>query len=218
MCEPVTLATLGSTLLGTGAAATGAAATGAAVAGTAATATAASAATANTILAIQGVTAGVSALAAADGAKRQNAAAALNNQSALDAYFLKSKQNQLSVIQEQTQASQQRQDANLKALKAQGTATAVAGASGVQGTNVAQLLNDFERSEGVMTDRIQQRLEGVQNQAAMTTLGFQSEAQNRINSMQPQGFAETLFNVAEPIAGFAIDYKTKRAEQAAVEG
>ena len=210
MCEPVTLATLGTTLLGTGAAA----GTTAAVAGTAAAGTAA--ATSSTILAIQGVTAGISALGALDAAGRQNKAAAQNNQSSLDAYFLKSKQNQLSVIQEQTQASQQKQDADLKSMRAQGTAIAAAGGAGVQGTNVAQLLNDFERSEGLMTDRVQQRLEGVQAQAGMTTLGFQSEAQNRINSMQPQGFAETLFNVAEPLGGFAIDYYDSKAEQAAI--
>lgn len=214
MCEPVTLATLGTTLAGTGAAA----GTTAAVAGTTAAAGASAAAASNTMLAIQGVTAGISALGALDAAGRQNKAAAQNNQAALDAYFLKSKQNQLSVIQEQTQASQQKQDAGLKSMRAQGTAIAAAGGAGVQGTNVAQLLNDFERSEGLMTDRVQQRLEGVQAQAAMSVLGFQSEAQNRINSMQPQGFAETLFNVAEPIAGFGIDYYDSKATQAALEG
>ena len=212
MCEPVTLATLGTTLAGTGAAA----GTTAAVAGTTAAAGASAAAASNTMLAIQGVTAGISALGALDAAGRQNKGAAQNNQAALDAYFLKSKQNQLSVIQEQTQASQQKQDAGLKSMRAQGTAIAAAGGAGVQGTNVAQLLNDFERSEGLMTDRVQQRLEGVQAQAAMSVLGFQSEAQNRINSMQPQGFAETLFNVAEPIAGFGIDYYDSKATQAAV--
>ncbi len=215
MCEPVTLATLGTTLLGTGAAAGTTAAVGA-TAATATAATASAAAASNTMLAIQGVTAGISALGALDAAGRQNKGAAQNNQAALDAYFLKSKQNQLSVIQEQTQASQQKQDAGLKSMRAQGTAIAAAGGAGVQGTNVAQLLNDFERSEGLMTDRVQQRLEGVQAQAAMSVLGFQSEAQNRINSMQPQGFAETLFNVAEPIAGFGIDYYDSKATQAAV--
>lgn len=214
MCEPVTLATLGTTLAGTGAAA----GTTAAVAGTTAAAGASAAAASNTMLAIQGVTAGISALGALDAAGRQNKGAAQNNQAALDAYFLKSKQNQLSVIQEQTQASQQTRDAGLKSMRAQGTAIAAAGGAGVQGTNVAQLLNDFERSEGLMTDRVQQRLEGVQAQAAMSVLGFQSEAQNRINSMQPQGFAETLFNVAEPLGGFAIDYYDSKAERAALEG
>ena len=39
-------------------------------------------------------------------------------------------------------------DADLKALKAQGTASAAAGA-GVQGVDVDRLMDDFERSEGV---------------------------------------------------------------------
>ena len=196
MCEPVTLATLGTTLLGGGAAA-----------GTAA-------ATSSTMLAIQGVSAGIGALGALDAAGRQNKAAAQNAQSAKDAYFLKTKQANLNIMQEQTQASQQKRDGDLKAMKAQGTAMAAAGGSGVQGVNIDQLLNDFERSEGVLTDRISQRLESMQSQNEMQKLAFQSEATNRINSMQPQGFAETLFNVAEPLAGFGIDYYDTQARLA----
>ena len=196
MCEPVTLATLGSTLLGSTAAA-----------GTAAAAS-------SSMLAIQGITAAASAGSALAGAAAQNKAAQQNAQSAKDAYFLKTKQANLNIMQEQTQASQQKRDGDLKAMKAQGTAMAAAGGSGVQGVNIGQLLNDFERSEGVLTDRISQRLEGMQSQNEMQKLAFQSEAQNRINSMQPQGFAETLFNVAEPLAGFGIDYYDTQARLA----
>jgi hypothetical protein len=200
MCEPVTLATLGSALGGT-----------AAAAGTASAAT-------SSILAIQGLTAAASAGSALAGAAAQNKAANQNAQSAKDAYFLKTKQANLNIMQEQTQASQQKRDGDLKAMKAQGTAIAAAGGSGVQGVNIDQLLNDFERSEGVLTDRINQRLEGMQSQNEIQKLAFQSEAQNRVNSMQPQGFAETLFNVAEPIAGFGIDYYDTQARLADLEG
>ena len=196
MCEPVTLATLGSTLLG-----------GSAAAGTAAAAS-------SSMLAIQGITAAASATSALAGAAAQNKAAQQNAQSAKDAYFLKTKQANLNIMQEQTQASQQKRDGDLKAMKAQGTAMAAAGGSGVQGVNIGQLLNDFERSEGVLTGRISQRLESMQSQNEMQKLAFQSEAQNRINSMQPQGFAETLFNVAEPLAGFGIDYYDTQARLA----
>ncbi len=199
MCEPTLLATLGSSLIGGGAAA-----------GTAAAATASA-------LTIQGVTAAASGVSALAGAAAQNKAANQNAQSAKDAYFLKTRQANLNIMQEQTQASQQKRDADLKAMKAQGTAIASAGGSGVQGVNVNQLLNDFERSEGVLTDRINQRLEGMQSQNEMQKLAFQSEAQNRINSMQPQGFAETLFNVVEPIAGFGIDYYDTKARLADLE-
>ena len=197
MCEPTTLLALGSTLTGT-----------TAVAGTAAAAS-------SSALAIQGLTAGAKAVGALAGVAAQNKAAAQNAQSAKDAYFLKSKQSNLRILQEQTQASMQKQDADLKALKSQGTAMAAAGGAGVQGVNVDQLINDFERSEGVMADRIQQKLESMQAQNEVNKLGYQTEAQNRINSMQPVGFAETLFKVAEPIAGFGLDYYDSKSRLAA---
>jgi len=108
-------------------------------------------------------------------------------------------------------------DADLKAMKAQGTASAAAAASGVQGVDVDRLINDFERSEGVLTGRIQARLDGMKAQNEMDKLAFQSEAQNRINSMQPVGWAETLFNVVEPIAGFALDYSDEKSRLASLE-
>tara|TARA_B100000768_G_C11261685_1_gene369060 strand:+ start:410 stop:1009 length:600 start_codon:yes stop_codon:yes gene_type:complete len=170
-----------------------------------------------TALAIQGVTAVAGVGSAIQGAKNQNAAAQANAQSAQDAYLLKSKQSALRLRQEQVQASQARQDADLKTLKAQGSAMASAGGAGVQGINVDQLLKDFEASEGLMSSRIEQRLGGLQQQAEMDALGFQTEAQSRINSMQPQGFTETLFNVLTPIAGFGVDmadYQGKKASLA----
>lgn len=168
-------------------------------------------------LAIQGLQAGMSAFGAFAQAAEKNKAYAANAQSAKDAYFLKSKQANLRILQEQNQASMQKQDADLKALKAQGTAIAAAGGSGVQGVNVDQLLDDFERSEGVLTGRIQERLEGMQAQNEMEKLAFQTEADNRINSMQPANFASTLFKTAEPIAGFAINYYDTKSRFAALE-
>lgn len=178
-------------------------------------------AAATTALAIQGVTAVAGVGSAIQSAKNQNAAAQANAQSAQDAYLLKSRQTALRLRQEQIQASQAKQDADMKTLRAQGSVTASAGGAGVQGINVDQLLKDFEASEGLMTSRIDQRIEGLQQQASMDALGFQSEAQSRINSMQPQGFTETLFNVLTPIAGFGVDfadYKGKQAEIAPPKG
>ena len=174
-------------------------------------------AAASTALAIQGVTAVAGVGGAVMSAKNQNAAAEANAQSARDAYLLKSKQNSLRLRQEQVQASQAKQDADLKTLKAQGAVMASAGGAGVQGINVDQLLKDFEASEGLMSSRIDQRIGGLQQQAEMDALGFQSEAQSRINSMQPHGFTETLFNVLTPIAGFGVDmadYQGKKASLA----
>jgi len=170
-----------------------------------------------TALAIQGVTAVAGVGSALSSAKNQNAAAQANAQSAQDAYLLKSKQSALRLRQEQVQASQARQDADLKTLKAQGSAMASAGGAGVQGINVDQLLKDFEASEGLMSSRIEQRLGGLQQQAQMDALGFQSEAQSRINSMQPQSLTETLFNVLTPIAGFGVEMADYQGKKAALE-
>ena len=174
-------------------------------------------AAATTALAIQGVTAVAGVGSAIQSAKNQNAAAQANAQSALDAYYLKSTQNSLRLRQEQIQASQAKQDADMKTLRAQGSVTASAGGAGVQGINVDQLLKDFEASEGLMTSRIDQRVEGLQQQAAMDQLGFQTEAQRRINQMQPQGMTETLFNVLTPIAGFGVDFAEHKGKMAALE-
>ena len=197
MCEPTTLLAIGNAVAGTSAVAGGAAAAGTMATG------------------MQALSAGGKVIGGLAGVAAQNKAAAQNAQSAKDAYFLKSKQSNLRILQEQTQASMQKQDADLKALKSQGTAMAAAGGAGVQGANIDQLINDFERSEGVMADRIQQKLESMQAQNEVNKLGYQTEAQNRINSMQPVGFAETLFKVAEPIAGFGLDYYDSKSRLAA---
>ena len=191
MCEPMTMA---------------------AVAGGGGTAAAASSAS----MAIKGISTIAQVAGTIDAANKKNEAVHANANAAKDAYFLKSKQANLRIVQEQIQASQQKMDADLKAMRSQGTAIAAAAGAGVQGANVEQLVNDFERSEGVLTDRISQRLDGMKAQNEMDKLAFQSEAQNRINSMQPQSFTETLFNVVEPIAGFGIDYFDSQARLASV--
>ena len=164
-------------------------------------------------LAVKGAMAASQMAASAEKTNAKNQQYVNNTAAAKDAYFLKTKQANLRVIQEQTQASQKKQDADLKSMRSQGTAMAAAGGAGVQGANIDQLLNDFERSEGVMTDRISQKLEDVQGQNEMNKLGFQSEAINRINSVQPVGMAEALLGVVEPMANFAIagaDYQSER--------
>lgn len=93
-------------------------------------------AAATTALAIQGVTAVAGVGSAIQSAKNQNAAAQANAQSAQDAYLLKSRQTALRLRQEQIQASQAKQDADMKTLRAQGSVTASAGGAGVQGINV----------------------------------------------------------------------------------
>lgn len=206
MCEPTTIAAAAST-----------AASAASTATAAATAASSSTWVQGATLAIKGVSALSQSGAAVAKANEQNRAYLANAQAANDAYFVKSKQNNLRLRQEMTQASQQKQDADLKAMKSQSTALAAAAGSGVQGVDIDRLINDFERSEGVMADRINQKLEDTQAQTEMQNLAFQSEAQARINSMQPANFAETMFGVIEPLAGFGIDFLDAGAEMNSVE-
>ena len=72
-------------------------------------------------------------------------------------------------------------------------------------------MKDFERSEGLLANRIDQKLNNMADQAAVENLAFQSEAQNRINSQQPIGFAESIFKIADPLMGFGIDYYESKA-------
>ena len=207
MCEPVTMAAIGSSVSGAAAAAT-----------TAATAAATSSTFQMASLAISGAKAVAGAAASQDQANKHNAAVAQNNQSALDAYYLKSKQTNLREQQQLQEASMQKQDADLKATKAQATALVAAAGAGVKGSNVAQLIEDFERSEGILTSRIDQKLEDTLQQNEMNKLGFQSEANNRINSMQPIGMSEQIFGIIEPLAGFGLDYFDTKSRLADVEG
>ena len=168
-------------------------------------------------LGVQGVSAAAGAAASVEKTNAQNQQYVDNTAAAKDAYFLKTKQANLRVTQQQTQANQKSRDADLKATRSQGTAIAAAAGSGVQGTNVEQLINDFERSDGVLNDRINQNLEAQQAQNEVNKLGFQSEAINRINSVQPVGFAEAMFGIIEPAAGFAIDAASYSADKKALE-
>ena len=150
-------------------------------------------------------------------ASEKNRQARQNAASATDAYFLKTTQANKRIMQEQIQAGQQKRDADLKSLKAQSTAIAAASSSGIQGVDVDRLVNDFERSEGLLTSRIEQRLEGMEAQNEVQKLAFRSEAIQRINSVQPANFAETLFNVVEPLAGFGLDYYDTQSRLTSLE-
>jgi len=189
MCDPVTLTTLGMS----------------------------ASAASTTALTIQGVSAAVGTLSTVAGIASTNKAASQNAQSSLDAYHLKTRLNNQRLGQEQVQASQAKMDNDLRAMKAQGTAISAAAGGGVQGRDIDRLLNDFERSEGMMANRIDQKLDAMADQAAVENLGFQSEAINRINSQQPIGFAEGIFKIADPIMGFGVDYYDTKARYAALE-
>lgn len=168
-------------------------------------------------LVISGVTAVAKAGAAVKKAQATNQAAQANLQSATDAYFIKVNQNNLRIRQENRQASQLKEDADIKSMKAQATALAAAAGAGVQGPNVDQLIMDFERSEGIYNDRVDTRIEDIQRQIELTNLGYRSEALSRINSIQPVSQAEAIFGTIEPIAEFGLDYFDTKARYASLE-
>lgn len=157
-------------------------------------------------LAINGVTAVAQAAGAVQSANAKNKAAVKNKELATDAYLLKMRQTNQRIYERGVQTSQKQDEANLKSQKAQSRALAVAAGAGVQGKNVQELVNDFERAEGIYTDRLSANLEGETRQAQLNKLAFQSEALGRINQVQPVGFAETLFAATEPLASFGLEY------------
>lgn len=173
---------------------------------------------ATAITVVKGVTAVAGVAASVEKTNNKNQQYSDNVAASKDAFFLKTKQENLRTRQQQTQASQKLQDADLKATQSQGTAIAAAAGAGVQGVNVDQLINDFERSEGVLADRTMQKLEDIQAQSEMTKLSFQSEAINRINSIQPVGYAEAMAGVIEPIADFGIDYYGRQGARSEAQG
>ena len=189
---------------------------GGAMTGTAAAAGTAMAAS-NAALAIKGISAVGGVVSSLGQASAQNARYEQNAALALDAYYLKTTLANKRIMEESTQASQQKDDANIKAMKAQSTASAAAAGSGVQGVDVGRLLDDFERSEGILNSRIDQKLDSMNQQNEMEKLQFQSEAVNRINSVQPANIAETLFNAVEPVVGFGLDYYDTKARYADLE-
>lgn len=169
-------------------------------------------------LAIQGISAVGKTIGTIGAIKAQNDASARNARSAKDAYYLKVRQTNLRLAQEQRQASMMKRDNDLKAMKAQSSALVSAAAGGVQGAVIDQLLEDYERSEGLMASRIDTKVDNMASQASLDNLSFQSEANNRINNMQPTGFAESLFKVSSPLLSFGVDYYEDKEKQASLRG
>ena len=105
-------------------------------------------------------------------------------------------------------------DADIKLKKAQATALAAAAGSGVQGQNIADLLNDFEASEGMYNGRVDERLERYPTNRN-EPIRYQTEAINRINSQQPVGCKRHC--LCRTIADFSLDYLDTTARYAALD-
>lgn len=157
-------------------------------------------------LAISGATAAAQSAAAIQTAKARNAAAVKNKEIATDAYLLKMRQENQRMYELSIQKNQKLDDAGRKTQKAKSKALAVAASAGVQGKNIQDLLNDFERSEGIYTTRLDQQIEGQTRQSQLNKLAYQSEALGRINNVQPVSALATFANAVEPLASFGLEY------------
>lgn len=146
-------------------------------------------------LAISAASAAASIGSAVISANQQNKAAAQNQRSALDAYVLKTAAQNSRIRQEGIAASQKKEDARLKTLRSQGTATAAAAAGGVQGKSVGMLLDDYSRSESIFRDRTEQQLSADTKAIRFDMEGFRAEADNRIKS-SPSAGVGALFGTA----------------------
>lgn len=160
--------------------------------------TAGTLATAQLVVAATSAAAGIATTVMAANQKAKQAAA--TEKSAKEAYILKTAANNQRIRQEGIAASQKKEDAAIKTERSKATATAAAAAGGVSGTSVQLLLQDFERSEGVMRDRVEEQLDADTATIRFDSLSFKSEADSRINSIQPAGM-ENVFGAALSGAG-----------------
>jgi copper homeostasis protein CutC len=157
-------------------------------------------------LAISGVSAIAQSAAAVDSANKQNAAVEQNSVLANDAYLLKMRQENQRLYEVGLQKQQKEDEANMKSLKASSKALAVAAGAGVQGKNVDELIANFDRAEGVYTQRLDQQYEAAARQSDVNKLAYQNEALGRINSMQPVSASEVFAAGIQPLANFGLEY------------
>lgn len=132
-----------------------------------------------------------------------------NAEAAIDAYHLETYLSGQRGLQEQEAAGQRLQDIQVKAMQDGARAQNAAAAGGVQGASVQQVLADFKRNEGVMTDRVKASRDARRNQSEMEMRGMQANAQNRINSVPPPSVASAfgaVFRGAGMIAGSVSEY------------
>ncbi|WP_339771426.1 hypothetical protein [uncultured Pseudosulfitobacter sp.] len=115
--------------------------------------------------------------------KRQGELYEQNGQAAKDAYFLETHLTNKKLMDERKATSQKKQDNSIKRMKASATALTAAATGGVQGGSVSQVLDDYKRSEGVVSDRLDQSLESAESQSVYNMMGSQAKAQARINSI-----------------------------------
>lgn len=125
-------------------------------------------------------------------------------------------QNQQRMIQEQEAAATQKREAQRELRGAQATATVAAGEAGVSGLSVDALLNEYAGRTGEYNDKVDQQTEWTMAQLNNNMRGFQSKAQDRINSVQranKPSFLDTGLRIASAGLGSVNDYNDRIYKQ-----
>lgn len=122
------------------------------------------------------------------------------NQNAKDQMF----QTQQRMIQEQSAAADEKIDVQREARAAKATAFTAAGESGVSGLSVDALLSEFDGRAAEYEDRVDQNTEWTMNQLNNEMKGIQSNAEDRINSVQ-RAAKPSFFDAGLRIGGAGLD-------------
>jgi hypothetical protein len=161
-------------------------------------------------LAIAGASAAASTLGAVSQYNEQTDTAEANQQAAKDAYILQSHLTNRKLMEERTSISQKKQDNSIKRMQSSASGVAMAAAGGVQGASVDQMLDDFRRNEGVISDRYDQTMESKELQATYDMRGAKATADSRIQANKGPSLAgvyTTAIRGAGSFASSASDFK-----------
>lgn len=139
------------------------------------------------IMAAQLAVAGASAASGVKAAKRQyqreEEAHEENKQAAHDAFILETHLMSKRVQEQRMATSQKDQDNSIKRMKASASAEVAAASASTQGASVQQVLHDFKRSEGVVSDRLAMSGEAFEDQTYYQGLSAGARAEDRARSI-----------------------------------
>lgn len=111
-----------------------------------------------------------------------------NAANAEQSFRLQNSQTNLFIQQSEASDSLKAQQVQTDMLKAAATAKASANESGVSGTSVDALINDYHASEGRYVSALVQQSGWDRQQAAMQKQGQKAQAQRQINSVAKPDF------------------------------
>lgn len=133
-----------------------------------------------------------------------------NAQSARDAYILETHLTNKRLLQERQASSQKKADNSIKRMQAEATGLVAAASGGVQGRSVEQVLDDFRRSEGVVSDRIDQSQEAREDQAVFDMQGSAAKARSRVNSVPMPSLSGVYTATVRGVGSLANGYSDYR--------